>query len=218
VLLGDPRPTRGGKCCRRAHEGWGIKRIPSVPSTAWPGLYELNLNRAMQSAVAFAHSRLGIRSVVRAATVPGVGPFINGRCALIVAARAAAAVSQNHVVGEYGSLNTPTVNVGLNVFLAGARAYGEDSGEHVRILGWDGSRGTWADNDSGKQTATGGGFTGGLCTGTIANGGVSLASFRRGAESAHRKTADAPDGAQPRMGFHEPGSLRSGGKTGNGNG
>ena len=53
---GRSQTDEGGKCCGRAHEGGGIKRIPSVPSTAWPGLYELNLNRAVQSAVAFAHT------------------------------------------------------------------------------------------------------------------------------------------------------------------
>jgi basic membrane protein A and related proteins len=38
----------------------------------------------------------------------------------------AAAVSSNHVVGEYGSLNVPTVDVALNGFLAGARAWRKD--------------------------------------------------------------------------------------------
>jgi len=173
-----------------------------------PGPPSGGLNRAVQSAVGVAHARLGVTPVVREGIDPGIGPFLNGRCKLILAAGyqeapvvftaadrysrerflladdwfdfgsapdlthpnvtvvafeadqasflagyVAAAVSPNHVVGEYGSVNTPTVDLALNGFLAGARAWGEDSRENVRILGWNGSRGPFIGNDFDQQTA-----------------------------------------------------------------
>src|SRR5262249_33550712 len=65
----------------------------------------------------------------------------------------AAAVSPNHVVGEFGGVNTPTVDVALNGFLAGARAYGEDFRKHVKVLGWNGTQGPWIGNDFNKTAA-----------------------------------------------------------------
>ena len=62
-------------------------------------------------------------------------------------------MSPNHVVGEYGSVNIPTVDVALNGFLAGARAWGEDSHKNVKILGWNGSGGPFIGNDFDQHTA-----------------------------------------------------------------
>jgi len=73
--------------------------------------------------------------------------------ASFLAGYVAAAVSPNHVVGEYGSVNIPTVDVALNGFLAGARAWGQDFRKRVRILGWNGSSGSFIGNDFDKRTA-----------------------------------------------------------------
>jgi basic membrane protein A and related proteins len=70
-----------------------------------------------------------------------------------LAGYAAAAVSQDHVVGEYGSVNIPTVDLALNGFLAGARAWGEDAGKHVTVLGWDGLQGRFVGNDFDESKA-----------------------------------------------------------------
>jgi basic membrane protein A and related proteins len=73
--------------------------------------------------------------------------------ASFLAGYVAAAVSPNHVVGVYGSVNIPTVDVALDGFLAGSRAWGEDFRRHVRILGWDGSRGLFVGNDVDQRAA-----------------------------------------------------------------
>jgi basic membrane protein A len=146
--------------------------------------------------------------VARAGVAPSFGPFLDGRCGLILAAGydeapsvfalagryphqrflladdwfnfgsaadltrpnvsvlafeadqaaflagyTAAAVSENHVVGEYGSTNIPTIDVALNGFLAGARAWGEDFRKQVTILGWNGTDGPFIGNDWNRSTA-----------------------------------------------------------------
>jgi len=73
--------------------------------------------------------------------------------AAFLAGYTAAAVSQNHVVGEYGSTNIPTIDVALNGFLAGARAWGEDFRKQVTILGWNGAQGSFVGNDWDQRTA-----------------------------------------------------------------
>jgi basic membrane protein A and related proteins len=73
--------------------------------------------------------------------------------ASFLAGYVAAAVSPNHVVGEYGSVNIPAVQVALNGFLAGARAWGQDFRHNVRILGWNGSSGRFVGNDFDRRTA-----------------------------------------------------------------
>ena len=169
---------------------------------------DAGLNHAVQAAAGVARDRLGTTSVARAGVAPSFGPFLDGRCGLILAAGydeapsvfavadryphqrflladdwfnfgsaadltrpnvsvlafeadqaaflagyAAAAASQNHVVGEYGSTDIPTVDVALNGFLAGARAWGEDFRKQVTILGWNGTQGPFVGNDWDRQTA-----------------------------------------------------------------
>lgn len=65
----------------------------------------------------------------------------------------AAAVSPNHVVGEYGGVSSPVVDAALNGFLAGARAWGQDTHARVRILGWDGTTGPFVGNDYDRTKA-----------------------------------------------------------------
>lgn len=85
------------------------------------------------------------RNVSVLAFEAGQGSFLAGYVA--------AAVSPDHVVGEYGSVNTPTIDLALNGFLAGARAWGEDSGRKVRVLGWNGTRGPFVGNDLSRPGA-----------------------------------------------------------------
>jgi basic membrane protein A and related proteins len=172
------------------------------------GSSDAGLNRAVQRAVATAHTQLGVARVVNASNSPDAATFLRAHCDLIVAAGyqqtpailataaryprqrfliadgwfdfnsapdltrrnvsmlafeadqasflagyVAAAVSPNHVVGEYGSANIPTVDVALNGFLAGARAWGEDFRTRTRILGWNGSTGPFVENDFDQHQA-----------------------------------------------------------------
>jgi basic membrane protein A len=73
--------------------------------------------------------------------------------ASFLAGYVAAGVSPNHVVGAYGSRNIPTVDLALDGFLAGARAWGQDSRTRVRILGWNGARGPFVGNDFDRAKA-----------------------------------------------------------------
>ena len=191
VSAAQPAGTGGGNVC---------EYLQGSPSSG--------LNRAMQAAVAVAHSRLGVTAEVRAGLSADISPFMNGHCRLILGAGyqesaqifgmadrdprqrflladdwfdfssapdltrpnvavlafeadqasflagyLAAAVSPDHVVGAYGSVNIPTVDLALNGFLAGARAWGEDHLTPVRILGWNGSGGPFVGNDVGRATA-----------------------------------------------------------------
>jgi len=65
----------------------------------------------------------------------------------------AAGVTPTHTVAEFGGLDTPTVRVAMNGFLAGARAYGQDTGTHIRVLGWDGRSGAFVGNDFDRTKA-----------------------------------------------------------------
>lgn len=191
AAAGQPASAHGKKLCE----------ILTGPPNA-------GLNHAVQAAAGVARARLGTSSVAHAGIAPSFGPFLDGRCGLILAAGydeapsifamagryphqrflladdwfdfgsaadltrpnvsvlafeadqaaflagyAAAAVSQNHVVGEYGSTDIPTVDVALNGFLAGARAWGEDFRKQVTILGWNGTQGPFVGNDWDRRTA-----------------------------------------------------------------
>ena len=57
--------------------------------------------------------------------------------AAFLAGYVAAAVSETGAVGTYGGRPFPTVTIFMNGFAAGVAAYNADTGEDVRVIGWD---------------------------------------------------------------------------------
>jgi basic membrane protein A len=49
----------------------------------------------------------------------------------------AAGMTKTKKVATYGGVFFPTVTIFMNGFAAGIRAYNQDTGEHVELLGWD---------------------------------------------------------------------------------
>jgi len=63
----------------------------------------------------------------------------------------AAATSESGVVGTFGGLNIPTVTIFMEGFRQGVEAYNEESGEQVRLLGWDGKDGSFTEDFEDKS-------------------------------------------------------------------
>lgn len=77
--------------------------------------------------------------------------------ATFLAGYLAAGMSRTHKVATFGGLNIPTVTLAMDGFLAGVRAYSQDTRVPVRLLGWDGRNGTFSgdsfDQDRGYEIA-----------------------------------------------------------------
>jgi basic membrane protein A len=56
----------------------------------------------------------------------------------------AAGTSKSGVVGTLGGLQIPTVTIFMDGFLAGINAYNKDNDADVKLLGWDGSNGSFS--------------------------------------------------------------------------
>lgn len=68
-----------------------------------------------------------------------------------------AAMSKTGIVGTYGGINIPPVTVFMEGFRKGVEYYNTQKGASVKLLGWDGTDGTFAGNfeslDDGKNIA-----------------------------------------------------------------
>jgi len=68
-----------------------------------------------------------------------------------------AAMSKTGIVGTYGGVNIPPVTVFMEGFRKGVEYYNAQKGASVKLLGWDGTDGTFAGNfeslDDGKNIA-----------------------------------------------------------------
>ena len=69
----------------------------------------------------------------------------------------AAAKSETGTVGTFGGLNIPTVTIFMTGFMNGVAKYNEDNGGDVKVLGWNGTDGSFTDDfedkTKGQQTA-----------------------------------------------------------------
>jgi basic membrane protein A and related proteins len=69
----------------------------------------------------------------------------------------AAGMSESGVVGTYGGINIPPVTIFMEGFRLGVDHYNTVKGTDVKVLGWDGTDGTFAGNfdkvDDGKRIA-----------------------------------------------------------------
>ena len=66
--------------------------------------------------------------------------------AAFLAGYAAAGSSKTGTVATFGGMNIPTVTIFMVGFLAGVNYYNETNGTSVKVLGWDGSNGSFTDN------------------------------------------------------------------------
>jgi basic membrane protein A len=68
-----------------------------------------------------------------------------------------AAMSQTGIVGTFGGINIPPVTIFMEGFRKGVEYYNTQKGASVKLLGWDGTDGTFAGNfeslDDGKNIA-----------------------------------------------------------------
>jgi basic membrane protein A and related proteins len=75
--------------------------------------------------------------------------------AAFLAGYVAAHTTESGLIGTYGGINIPTVTIFMNGVLAGIRAYNQDNGTDVQLLGWDGTDGTFTgdfeNQDLGRQ-------------------------------------------------------------------
>ena len=75
--------------------------------------------------------------------------------AAFLAGYAAAAMSESGKIATYGGIPIPPVTIFMDGFLAGARAYNQDNGTAVEVLGWDGKDGAFTGNfenqDDGRR-------------------------------------------------------------------
>lgn len=75
--------------------------------------------------------------------------------AAFLAGYIAAHSTESGVVGTFGGINIPPVTIFMDGFLAGIRAYNQDIGTDVQLLGWDGTDGTFTgdfeNQDTGRQ-------------------------------------------------------------------
>jgi basic membrane protein A and related proteins len=62
----------------------------------------------------------------------------------------AAAESESGIVGTFGGLNIPTVTIFMTGFLQGVEKYNEDNGTDVKVLGWDGKKGSFTEDFEDK--------------------------------------------------------------------
>ncbi len=76
--------------------------------------------------------------------------------AAFLAGYLAAGMTETGVVGTYGGLPFPTVTIFMDGFLAGVRHHNAEKGTDVRVLGWDGEDGLFAndfeDQEAGRNT------------------------------------------------------------------
>jgi basic membrane protein A and related proteins len=74
-----------------------------------------------------------------------------------VAGYLAAGMTKTGTVGTYGGINIPPVVAFMDAYLKGVNYYNEQKGTDVKVLGWDGTDGTFAGNfqnlDDGKKIA-----------------------------------------------------------------
>ncbi|MGN0064346.1 MAG: BMP family protein [Nocardioides sp.] len=62
----------------------------------------------------------------------------------------AAATTETGTVGTLGGMNIPTVTIFMEGFRLGVEQYNKDSGEKVKLLGWDGKGGSFTDDFEDK--------------------------------------------------------------------
>jgi basic membrane protein A len=78
--------------------------------------------------------------------------------AAFLAGYVAAAMSETGVVGTYGGINIPTVNIFMKGFQLGVEQYNADNGTDVRLIGWDNAQndglftGDFEDESKGRAT------------------------------------------------------------------
>jgi basic membrane protein A len=80
--------------------------------------------------------------------------------AAFLAGYAAAGATQTGTVATFGGMNIPTVTIFMNGFLAGVNYYNDQNGTDVKVLGWDGTNGSFTDdfNDQTKGQSVAQGF------------------------------------------------------------
>src|SRR5690606_38111553 len=66
--------------------------------------------------------------------------------AAFLAGYAAAGSTQTGTVATFGGMNIPTVTIFMDGYLAGVNYYNEVNGTSVKVLGWDGSTGSFTDD------------------------------------------------------------------------
>lgn len=66
--------------------------------------------------------------------------------AAFLAGYVAAASTQTGVVATFGGMNIPTVTIFMDGYLAGVNYYNAENGTDVKVLGWDGSTGSFTDD------------------------------------------------------------------------
>ena len=76
-----------------------------------------------------------------------------------IAGYLAAGMTKTGTVATYGGINIPPVTIFMTGFLNGVNYYNEQKGTTVKVLGWDGTEGSFAGNfeslDDGKKLAQG---------------------------------------------------------------
>jgi basic membrane protein A len=89
-------------------------------------------------------------------TIPNVlGLVFATEQAAFLAGYLAAGMTKTGKIATYGGIEIPPVTVFMDGFLAGARAYNQENGTSVEVLGWDGKRGAFTGNfesqDDGRR-------------------------------------------------------------------
>jgi basic membrane protein A len=75
--------------------------------------------------------------------------------AAMLAGYASASWSRTGVMGTFGGIQIPPVTAFMDGFLAGANYYNDQQGANVRVLGWDGSTGSFTGNFDSLDDARG---------------------------------------------------------------
>ena len=78
------------------------------------------------------------------------GLVFNTDEAAFLAGYAAAGSTQTGTVATFGGVNIPPVTIFMNGFLAGVNYYNETKGTDVKLLGWDGTNGSFTDDFEDK--------------------------------------------------------------------
>jgi basic membrane protein A len=73
----------------------------------------------------------------------------------MLAGYASASWSRTGVMGTFGGIQIPPVTAFMDGFLAGANYYNDQQGATVRVLGWDGSTGSFTGNFDSLDDARG---------------------------------------------------------------
>jgi basic membrane protein A len=66
--------------------------------------------------------------------------------AAFLAGYAAAASTQTGIVATFGGVNIPPVTIFMNGYLAGVNYYNAENGTDVKVLGWDGTNGSFTED------------------------------------------------------------------------